>query len=309
MGPYLEIPNQHKYAHQHHHGAESLGHPYGLAEKLPVEQVQAVRAQALHPEAAQAVPQEVKPGVLPVKLPVLRHHKQQQKQTYEVPKALVEKGGMHLNEGAHFSGELHAEHGGGLCAEGLSVHKVAPPAHDLPHQQAHNHQVCHGEELKAPLSLAPGKAQSQNDHGDDRAVNGQAPVPKGDGAAEVKGAVSPFEIIQVKQHIVDPRPDDAHGNAPEQAVIEVILADAVLFALLHSQQHGQQQTRGNEDAVPVDPVADVNGLGAGGKGPVAEKSREADGAVGHDKGIHIHTITPSDKPQIGPCAPGSGSGG
>ena len=215
---------------------------------------------------------------------------------------------MHLNELAGLRGELHTEHGGSLGAESLTVHEIAPATHDLPHQQTHDHKVCHGKELKAPFSLAAGKAKTQNDHGDDRAVNGEAAVPEGDGGGKIELAVRVAETIQIEQDIVDPRPHDAHRDAPEQAVIEVILADAVLFALAQRQQQRQKDAQGNEDAVPVHPVADVDGLGAGGERPVAEKPGETDGAVGHDHIIHIyHSITPSDKQRTEPCAPDTGS--
>ncbi len=52
----------------------------GCPKKRPVKEVQAVGPQALHPGAAQAVPQEVKPGILPVKAAALGHHEQDQHQ-------------------------------------------------------------------------------------------------------------------------------------------------------------------------------------------------------------------------------------
>ena len=57
---------------------------------------------------------------------------------------------MYLDELAGLGGELHAEKAGGLRAKGLAIHKIAPAAHDLSYQKAHDHQICHGEELKAP---------------------------------------------------------------------------------------------------------------------------------------------------------------
>ena len=102
---------------------------------------------------------------------------------------------MHLNELARLGGELHTKKGGGLGSKGLPVHKVAPAAHNLPHQQAHDHQIRHGKEFKAPLSIAPGKADGQDDHGDDRAINGQAAIPKGDGAAKVKLSIGGAETV------------------------------------------------------------------------------------------------------------------
>ena len=115
---------------------------------------------------------------------------------------------MYLDELAGLGGELHAEKAGGLRAKGLAIHKIAPAAHDLSYQKAHDHQICHGEELKAPLALAPGEADGQDDHGDDRAVNGQAAVPKGDGAAKVKLSIGGAETVQIKQ---DGRPRCPEG--------------------------------------------------------------------------------------------------
>ena len=119
---------------------------------------------------------------------------------------------MYLDELAGLAGELHAEKAGGLSANGLAIHKIAPAAHDLSHQQAHDHQICHGEELKAPLALAPGEADGQNDHGDDRAVNGQAAIPKGDGAAKVKLSIGGAETVQIEEQLVA---DGAYAVKPE----------------------------------------------------------------------------------------------
>ena len=73
-----QIPQEHEQAHQHHDDAERLRHTDGLAEQLPIEKIQAVGAQTLHPEATNAVPEEVKPGIFAVELPMLGHDEQKQ---------------------------------------------------------------------------------------------------------------------------------------------------------------------------------------------------------------------------------------
>ena len=101
-------------------------------------------------------------------------------------------------------------------------------------------------------------------------------------------ALMVLELTEIEQNIVQPGPHDGRGDAPQQPVDEVILPDAVFGALAHTPPQGYQHAQGDEDAVPIDAVADVDGLGADGDGPVAKKPREADGAVGHD----LHNVTP-----------------
>ena len=192
---------------------------------------------------------------------------------------------MDLHQFPSSGGQLHAPGQGGLGAEGLPVQEIAPAADGLADEQAHDHQVHHGPQLDV---AAAAENDGHNHHGDDAAVNGQAAVPDGDGLGPAEMALMVLELAEIKQNIVQPGPHDGRGDAPQQPVDEVILPDAVFGALAHTPPQGYQHTQGDENAVPIDAVADVDGPGADGDGPVAKKPREADGAVGHD----LHNVTP-----------------
>ena len=164
--------------------------------------------------------------------------------------------------------ELHAPGQGGLAAECLTVHEVAPAAHGLTDEQTHNDQVGERAQLEA---AAAAEDIAGGDGHDDTAVDGQSAVPNGDDPAPVQRTVSVFELGQVEDDVVDPCADDGQGHAPQHAVQQVILADAVLRPLAHTEPQGQHHAQGDEDAVPVDGLAaDVEGHGGRGKLPVAE---------------------------------------
>ena len=255
----LDVVKQHRQSGDHQHQAQHLGHPDGLAGDGPVEQIQAVGAQALDPEAAHAVPQEVEAGVLTVEPPGLGYHKNDQQQADEVPQALVQEGGMYLHQLPGSGGQLHAPGHGGFRAKGLAVQEIAPAADGLADEQPHDHQVHHGPQLDM---AAAAQDNGHDDHSDDAAVDGQAAVPDGDGLGPAEPVLVVLELAEIEQNVIDPRADDAAGNAPQQPVDQVILADAVFRALAHAPPQGHQHAQGDEDAVPVDAVADVDGLGA-----------------------------------------------
>ncbi len=77
----------------------------GSPQEGPVEEVQAVRPQALDPEAAHAVPEEVEPGVLAVKVPGLGDDEEDQAAGPHVPEALIEEGGVDLHQLAGDGGQ------------------------------------------------------------------------------------------------------------------------------------------------------------------------------------------------------------
>ena len=275
----LDVVVQHEEGHEYHHKAQGLRHPDGLATDGPVEEIQAVGPQALDPEAANAVPQEVEPGVLTVEAAGLGYHEDDEQQAHQIPQALIQERGVDLHQLAGDGGQLHPPGQGGLGTEGLPVHEVAPPADALADEQAHHRKVKHGTQLIAPVTA---DADAHDDHGDDGAVDGKAAVPDGNGLAEAEAAVAVFELIQIEQHIVNSCPHDGAGDTPQNAVQQVVLGDAVLGFLVHAPPDGDDQTKGDEDTVPVDAVADVQRLGAGGKGPVPEQAGEPDGAVSHN---------------------------
>ena len=68
MGMELDMVQEHEGRHKHHHHRHRLRYTDGLTEQLPAEEIEAVGAETLDPEATKAVPQEVKPGDFAVKL-------------------------------------------------------------------------------------------------------------------------------------------------------------------------------------------------------------------------------------------------
>ena len=294
-----DVVQQHKRRHQHHHQAQRLADADGLAADGPVEQVQAVGPQPLDPEPSDTVPQEVEPCVLTVKAASLRHDKDDQQQSHYVPQALVQERRMHLHQRPRGGGQLHPPGQRRLRAEGLPVHEVAPAAHRLPDQETHHDQVRQRPQLEAPLFAEHEAHQHRRDHA---AVDGQSTVPDGDGLRPVKGTIRFFEPVQIEQHIVQPRPHDSQGNAPQHAVHQVILGDPVLLLLLHAEPQRQQHAQRDDDSVPINGLSsDMEGYGRAGKGPVPEKPRKPDGAVRHDP--HVHVIPPWARSPTAPCAP------
>ena len=232
-----DLIEEHGGGHQDHHKAQRLGDPDGLAHKGPVEEVEAVRPQALDPEAAHAVPEEVEPGVLAVKVPGLGDDEEHQAEAQDVPEALIEEGGVDLHVAAIDGGEAHPPGEGGLGAEGLPVHEVAPAADGLAQHEAHDAEVRHGPQ---PDVLAAAVEEGHEEDRDDGAVDGEAAVPDGHDAAPVEAAVRIPEAVQVEENVVDPGPQDAEGHTHEDEVQQVILLDAVVLGLLQAEEHAEE---------------------------------------------------------------------
>ena len=189
---------------------------------------------------------------------------------------------IHIRRGRrpepHAPGELRRR------AEGLSIHKVAPAANGLPNEKSLHAAVRQRPE--GDLAAAAEKIRRQKAR-NDAAVAGKAAVPDAVGRRPVDRAVAPAKQVEVEKHIVNPRTDDGKRDDPEHRVDDIILAQAVFRRLLHAEIESQQHARGNDDAVPVDAVADVQCLGRHGELPVAEKAGKADGRVGKAHGIVI----------------------
>ena len=256
--------------------AQGLGHPNGLAQECPVEQIQAVGPQALDPGPAQAVPEEVEPGVLPVEPASLGDDEEDQQQPDQVPKALVEERGMDLHVLGGADPHPHPPGQVRQAAEGLPVDEVGPAADDLAQEQADDGQVRHGAEGDL---FQPGEDEGRQRPGDHGAVDGDAAVPDGGDPAPVQGAGGVPVEVQVEDDVVDPGAQDAAGHRPEHEVQHMVLGEAVALGLLHAKQHPRQKAQGQDDAVPVDAVADVEGDGVRVEFPVPEEAREADGHV------------------------------
>ena len=160
---------------QHHRGGDCqkqtqrLRHPDGLPQERPVKEIQAVRPQPLDPEPAQAVPQEVEPGVLPIEPAGFGDHEQDQQKPDQIPQALIEKRGMDLDILRGAGPQAHPPGQRGLGAEGLPIDEVGPAADALAQQQAHHRQVRHGAHLDL---LVPGVEKCHDGPGNHRAVDG-----------------------------------------------------------------------------------------------------------------------------------------
>ena len=276
MAAEAQVDHHHTGGNHHQHDAQCLGDPDGRAHERPVKQIQAVRPQALDPGAAKAVPQEIKAGVFAVKPAALGDDKHHQQQADQVPKALIEKGGVYFNILVGTGPQPHPPGQGSLGAEGLPVHKIAPPANGLANEQAHGAQVRHGPELQL---LFPGIQDRHHKAHDNGAVNGQAAVPNGDHAAPIQTAVRCAVQVQVKKDIVQPGTDDAGRHRPQHHVQHVVLRQAEALGLLHAKQQARQHSQGQDDAIPIYTVADVDGDGVDVALPVAEQAGKADGHI------------------------------
>ena len=183
---------------------------------------------------------------------------------------------MDLDGGIRAGPQLHPPGQGSLGAESLPVDEVGPPANDLAQQQTHDRQVRHGGEADL---LQPCKDQGHNDAGDDSAVDGQPPIPNSDDPSPVQASVSGSVQVQVKDHVVNAGPQDAAGHRPQHEVQHVVLRQAEALGPLHAQKQARQHTEGQNDPIPVDAMADMDGDGVGVEFPVAEQAGKADGHI------------------------------
>ena len=158
-------------------------------------------------------------------------------------------------------------------AEGLPVDKVGPAADDLAQQQPHDAKIRQGPQLQL---LAPGVEKGQQRTGDDRAVDGKAAVPDGDHAPPVQAAVGPAVEVQIEDDVVDPGAQHAAGHPPEDHVQHMVLLEAEALRLPHAQQQAHKHGKGQNDTVPIDAMADVQGDGIGVELPALKETGKAD---------------------------------
>ena len=178
-----------------------------------------------------------------------------------------------------FDEQLHAPGQSSHAAEGLTVDEVCPAADGLTQQQAdhsHVHQGGHGD------LLAAGIEECHNGTGNDGAINGHTAVPDSDHAVPLQGTGLSAPIqIQIEQHIVNTGTDDTAGDTPQHQIHHMVFFQTVTLGLLHSEVHTGQHGHGQNDAVPVNAIAHINGDGIGIELPVREQSGELDGHVCH----------------------------
>ena len=114
---------------------------------------------------------------------------------------------------------------------------------------------------------------------DHRAVNSQSAVPDPEHGAPIQAAVRIPVKVQIEQNIIEPGTDDAARHRPEHHVHNVVLSQAIVFGLLHAEIQPRQHGKCQNDPVPVDPVADMDGHRVNVQFPIPEQAGEADGHV------------------------------
>ena len=157
------------------------------------------------------------------------------------------------------------------AAVGLLVDEVAPSTHDLSDEQAHNRQVSHGQEGQLFIFA---HHQAGQDTADDAAVDGQTAIPDGDGLAPLELPLGVPIEGQVEYDVVNAGTDNADGQPPQEHIQKVILFDAEILRPPAAKSSGQQEASGDDDAVPVDVLAenlkghplDVEGQSQAGEG-------------------------------------------
>ena len=148
--------------------------------------------------------------------------------------------------GAHPPGQV------GEAAEGLHIHKVAPPADHLADEQAVHPHIHIAPEVLPPDPAVDGHGDDRHDH---RPVNGQPAVPDGDHLVEAEGAVGVVADGRVEDHIVGPGAHNTGGHREEQHVDELFPVHAKPPRPVVAEYHRQQKAAGDDDAVPVDAPA------------------------------------------------------
>ena len=174
----------------------------------------------------------------------------------EIPDGFVQERRVVVDHRARRVLQAHLEKGVGHGAVGLAVHEVAPAAEDLADQHRHGGQVQH----RARGELLRPAHDEQRDHAaDDAAVDGQPALPDIQGGDGVVGIQVPVEHA-----VIDPRADDADGHHPQNSVEDVVLHESEARGPVHHVEHREQEARRDDDAVPVDVLAeDRKGHGAG----------------------------------------------
>ena len=219
------------------HGGQDLAHPEGT----PVE---AVHPQALDHGPAQAVPGAVAQGDLSVIGP-LGIQEVQDQEARKIPQAFIQEGGVVVFPLArHRIEQAHAGEGHGRRAEGLPVEEVAPAAHKLADEEAHNHQVQQCGQGAFFDAAIDGNAYKGSD---DCTVDGKTAVPDVQHGDGIVGVVRPAEHA-----VINSGADDGKGRDPEDAVENVVLGQPGPLAAAAAIDPGQQQTKGNDHAVQVD---------------------------------------------------------
>ena len=163
---------------------------------------------------------------------------------HQIPHGFIQEGRVHRVGPV----DRHAPGQRGLAAVRLAVDKVAPAADALADQQAERGQIAQGGKRQL---FHPAVNQQRDQHADHRAVDRNAAVPDGDDLGRVLAVIAPLE-----DHIIDARADNAGRHADDQAVDQVVRGDAKLLDTRIDIQRREHKADADDDAVPVDVLAE-----------------------------------------------------
>ena len=138
-----------------------------------------------------------------------------------------------------------------VCGTAICLHidKIAPPSHTLANEKAEHAHIRKGKKIE--LFYLTEYDQRQR-CGDNAAINGQTAVPDIQHFAQIQASPCVPEEVQIKHNVVQPRPYDRQGHGKKEKVDDIVGLDAKPRGHFIAEQHRQQKTGGNNDAVPVD---------------------------------------------------------
>ena len=138
----------------------------------------------------------------------------------------------------------------------LAVHEVAPSAHKLADDDAH---ARHIEQDCGRNFLMLCDDKQRNCAADDAAVDGKPALPDIEDGNGIIGVKFPIENA-----VIQTCADDTDGRRPEDHIEHIVLRDAEVLCPREHIKHGEQESGGNDDAVPVDVLPeDRKGHGTG----------------------------------------------
>ena len=131
-----------------------------------------------------------------------------------------------------------------IAAESLLIHVVAPPADALREQKAYRADIQQIAEIQlVEMAYHPSRQQAA----DDAAIDRHPAFPDFKNIEKMILILLPF-----KDHIKQPRADDAAEGAKDQNIHHLIKAHLPLICHPAAEQHGKQEAERNDNAVPMD---------------------------------------------------------
>ena len=167
----------------------------------------------------------------------------------EIPRGFIKEGRMYTDCGglAERRADAHAPRRGGVAAECLAVHKIAPASDALPEHQT---ETCCVQHIRHANFFDPAEHEYRDCTADDAAVNRQTAVPDRNDLRRIARIVLPAE-----NDIVQSRAHDADRQGKKQHITQIIRPDAAARCLSGRIQIAQNKAKCNDNAVPVDRLA------------------------------------------------------